>query len=123
MTTQELTQKIADSDLSDSAKRIIMETISGFPEITPELEDRVRELIQDDIDDGFAQLGIDDSIPEIRDAHDRLTEDLAGAESDLDRDMGLLAEDVSDLDAMAKELSGHEDRQEISDLKHQLENR
>ena len=117
MTISELSQKISDSVLSDESKKKILDVIAGYPEVTPELEDKVTGLIQEDIDQGFADAGIDENLPEVKAAHEEMNRDLEQTGADLDAELALVDKEVAELDAMKKELNGYEDQQKIADLK------
>lgn len=120
MTIQELTQKITDSVLSDEAKKKINDLAATYAEVTPELEEQVKELIQEDIDKDLAALGADEDSPEIQAAQDDLDRDLAQADADLDADMNYVNNGLTELDALRAEVTAAEEAHKIAQLRHDL---
>ena len=120
MTISELTQKIADSVLSDEAKKKIIDLAATYAEVTPDLEDQVKELIQEDIDKDLATLGTDDDIPEIQEAEAQLERDLAQVGADFDEDMAHVEKSMTELDNLRAEVSAAEEAHKIAQLRHDL---
>ena len=120
MTITELTQRITNSVLSEEAKKKIIDLAVTYPEVTPELEDEVKELIQEDIDKDLAALGADDDIPEIRAVQDQLDSDLAAVDAELDSDLAMVDEGLKQLDAMRAEIAAAEEAHKIAQLRNDL---
>ena len=120
MTIQELTQKITDSVLSDEAKKKINDLAATYTEVTPELEEQVKDLIQEDIDKDLAELGADDSTPEIQEAEAQLERDLAQVGSDLDADMAFVDKELAELDSLRAEVTAAEEAHKIAQLRNDL---
>lgn len=68
MTISELIEKITNSVLSEEAKQAIIDVANTYQELTPELETRVKEMIQEDIDKDLAALDAENQANEAENA-------------------------------------------------------
>ncbi|MEI8223511.1 MAG: hypothetical protein WCG20_00110 [bacterium] len=120
MTIQELIQKITDSVLSESAKKQIIDLAGTYSEVTPDLEDQVKALIQEDIDRDLAALGADENSPEIQAVQAELEAGLAEVDAELDQDMTYVDQELKELDAMRLEITRAEEALKIEQLRNDL---
>lgn len=120
MTIQELIQKITDSVLSEEAKKQIIDLANTYTEVTSDLEDQVKALIQEDIDRDLAALGADEDGPEIQEVQAELEAGLAAVDAELDQDMMEVDQELKDLDAMRLEVTQAEEALKIAQLRNDL---
>lgn len=120
MTISELIQKITDSVLSEEAKQKIIVLAQGYSEVTPELEEEVKSLIQEDIDKDLAELGADETDPEIEAAEAKLHEELDGIEAELESGLAEVDQDLAELDQMRADISTAEEAYKIAQLRSDL---
>jgi hypothetical protein len=120
MNITELLQKIQASPLSDATKQSVAAILAGHETLTVELEAQVQNIIQEEIERDFADLGISDDTPEIHAVDDQLAKDLQSVDDELSEDMAFVDEELAELDKMRKELNSLEDQQKINDLKEQM---
>lgn len=120
MTIQELTQKINESILSEIAKQKILAVINTYTEVTSELEDQVKDLIQEDIDQDFASVGIDENTPDIQAVQDQLEKDLHHVDQELDEDLSIMNSELESLNDLRKELNSSEEEHAIAQLRADL---
>lgn len=120
MTIQELIQKITDSVLSEEAKKQIIDLANTYTEVTSDLEDKVKALIQEDIDRDLAALGADEDGPEIQAVQAELEAGLAAVDVELDQDMMEVDQELKDLDAMRLEVTQAEEALKIAQLRNDL---
>lgn len=120
MTIAELTQKITDSVLSDEAKQKIFTAMQSFTEVTEELEEQVKELIQEDIDRDLAALEEGDEDPELLAAHTSYAAEIDAIESELQDGLADVERELGELDQMRAEISSAEDAYKIAQLRNEL---
>lgn len=120
MTIQELIQKITDSVLSEGAKKQIIDLANTYTEVTPDLEDQVKALIQEDIDRDLAALGADEDGPEVQAIQAELEAGLAAVDAELDQDMAYVDQELKELDAMRLEITRAEEALKIEQLRNDL---
>lgn len=120
MTIAELTQKITESVLSDEAKQKIFTAMQSFTEVTSELEEQIKELIQEDIDKDLAALEEGDEDPELEAAHNAYTAEVDQIESELNAELADVERELGELDQMRADISSAEDAYKIAQLRNDL---
>lgn len=120
MTINELIQKISESILSEEAKQKIIDIAGGYAEVTSELEEQVKELIQEDIDKDLAALGVDDDTPEIQSIQRQLDADLGAVGKELDSELSVIEDEMAELEAMRAEIQAAEEAHKIAQLRNDL---
>ena len=120
MTINELIQKISESVLSEVAKQKIIGIAGGYTEVTSELEEQVKDLIQEDIDNDLAALGADDDTPEIQSIQRQLDADLGTVGEGLDSELSVIEDEMAELDAMRAEIQAAEEAHKIAQLRNDL---
>lgn len=120
MNITELLQKIQASPLSDATKQSVVAILAGHETLTVELEAQVQNIIQEEIERDFADLGIDADTPELHAIDEQLAKDLQSVDDELSEDMSYVDGELAELDKMRKELSALEDQQKINDLKEEM---
>lgn len=120
MTIAELTQKITDSVLSDEAKQKIFAVMQSFSEVTEDLEEQIKELIQEDIDRDLAALEEGDDDSELAAAHAAHAAEIDQIESELNDELAEVERELGELDQMRAEISSAEDAYKIAQLRNDL---
>lgn len=120
MNITELLQKIQASPLSDATKQSVAAILAGHDTLTIELEAQVQNIIQEEIERDFAELGVNADTPELNAIDDQLAKDLQSVDDELSEDMAYVDGELAELDKMRKELNSLEDQQKINDLKEEM---
>lgn len=120
MTITELTQKITESVLSDDSKQKILAVIQSHTEITPELEDQIKELIEEEIDKDLDELEEGDDDPELETAHNEHSAELEQIESELNEELAEVEQELRELDQVRADISKAEDAYKVMQLKNDL---
>lgn len=120
MTILELIQKINDSVLSDEAKKKIIEHAEQYSEVTPELEEKVRDLIQEDIDKDLAALEEGDDDPELASAFAEYQNELDGINNEMNAEMEIVDRDIKEITDMRAQVTQAEDAYKIARLREDL---
>jgi|JI10StandDraft_1071094.scaffolds.fasta_scaffold511765_2 hypothetical protein len=120
MNITELLQKIQTSPLSDATKQSVAAILAGHDTLTIELEAQVQNIIQEEIERDFADLGVDTDTPELHALDEQLAKELQSVDDELSEDMAYVDGELAELDKMRKELNSLEDQQKINDLKEEM---
>ncbi|MBP9821296.1 MAG: hypothetical protein KBC98_00210 [Candidatus Pacebacteria bacterium] len=121
MTTQELLDFIQNSPLSAETKAAAKVMLGGYDVVTLELQGKIKELIQSELDADFDTAGImlPDSA-EVQAAEKEFSDDAAAVDASLDADMTFVQTQIDELDALKKQVDKTLDEMEADQIKKDL---
>lgn len=105
MTTQELLNFIQESPLSEETKSAARVILGGHDTVTLELQGKIKDLIQAELDADFDEVGVTLSDGEIEAERQKFNNDIAQVDADLAEDVVFVQRETDVLDGLQKDVS------------------
>lgn len=121
MTTQELLDFIQNSPLSEKTKIEAKAILGGYDVVTLELQGKIKDLIQSELDVDFDTAGV--ALPDSADvqaAQKEFSDNSAAVDAQLDADMAFVQGQMDELDALKKQVDKTLDEMEADQIKKDL---
>jgi hypothetical protein len=118
MDIKDLRAEIGSSELSEGRKKEILTLLDG--EITPDIGQKIKNLIQEDIDDDMAPFLTKEDKEKIAKAGEQMSADLIEVEKELAKNIKFAEDEMSDLKQTVSELNKVADQVQINSLKTDL---
>lgn len=121
MNKQDLITKIQTSSIIDLRKDQVLALINEN-ELTPDIIDQIKDIIQDDIDESVTDILSDDQIKEITDIDNQGKEEISVIAAEVTSDVNFVEKEMENLETTLNTLAPAIDEMEIDTVKNNLNN-
>jgi len=117
---QDLTAKIQDSQILDARKDQIFALINDN-ELTPEIIDQIKDIIQEDIDENMADILSDDQKKEIIDMENEANDGIKAIATEIANDLQFVESEMQELEDTLTSLAPAMDEMNMDSTRKDLE--
>ncbi len=121
MNKQDLITKIQSSSIAEARKDQAIALINDN-ELTPEIIDQVKDIIQEDIDENVSGILSDDQAKEIADIENQGNDEIVAIATEITGDLKFVEDEMGDLETTLNTLAPAVDEMEIEAVKNNLNN-
>lgn len=120
MNKQDLINKINTSSITEERKAAIM-TLINDSELNIEIIDQIKDIIQDDIDEGVTDILSDDQKKQIQDIENEGSDAIKQIATDIVNDLNFVENEMNDLDQALNTLTPVLDQIAVDEIKTNLD--